>query len=269
MRVPAQRLSAARDGALVLRYALLGPAAYLLVEVPESGSAGTSLERPCVLEHWGVVLRGELILEGAGSRETLRPGDAFHVPAGPPSHTFHAGGPCLVAGFVPTPEPIDGSPAALRRLGLTPTDEALASDLQPTAVSVVGTSKLERIGEVEVESAEMGPWQFTRTTFGPLSGYSSGWCDLPHWGLVLAGDAVLRTESGSELLGLGDAFLCPAGPPAHRFEVADFATIVDYTPREAMASAARREAWRPLIRTTRVRHRRPAATGTSEEGAAS
>jgi hypothetical protein len=93
----------------------------------------------------------------------------------------------------------------------------------------------------------MGAWLFTRTTFGPLSGYADGWCDLPHWGLVLDGSLVLRWEDGDiELLGPGDAFHCPGGPTGHRFEVADIATIVDYTPIAAITDADRRPAPRTV-----------------------
>ena len=93
----------------------------------------------------------------------------------------------------------------------------------------------------------MGDWLFTRSAFGALSGFAEGWCDLPHWGLVIEGDLVLHWENGEiELLGRGDAFHCPAGPPGHRIEVADVAAIVDYTPIAAIDEPERRRAPRAL-----------------------
>jgi hypothetical protein len=103
-------------------------------------------------------------------------------------------------------------------------------------------------GQIETESAIMGDWLFTRSRFGPLSGYAEGWCDLPHWGLVLDGDLVLHWEDGElELLGPGDAFHCPSGPSGHRIEVADRATIIDYTPTAAIDEPQGRRAARAIM----------------------
>ena len=73
-------------------------------------------------------------------------------------------------------------------------------------------------GSIEVETALMGTWVFMRTTYSPMSGYTSGWCDVPHWGLVLTGDLALNWEGGVELLTAGDVYYCPAGPPGHQFQ---------------------------------------------------
>ena len=123
----------------------------------------------------------------------------------------------------------------------------------PNGIEVEGLARefkggVRAVDGIEARSARMGAWGFTRIAFGPLTGYTSGWCDLPHWGLVLRGDVVLRSETDSELLTQGDVFYRPPGPPGHQFEVADAATIIDYTPLEALRSADRREAWRPRVR---------------------
>jgi hypothetical protein len=90
----------------------------------------------------------------------------------------------------------------------------------------------------------MGEWIFTRTTYGPLSGYTSGWCDMPHWGMVLSGDLALRFEGSVELLSAGDVYYCPAGPPGHQFQVADGATTIDYTPVADLFGPGRKAEWR-------------------------
>jgi len=93
----------------------------------------------------------------------------------------------------------------------------------------------------------MGQWLFTRSTFGPISGYGDGWCDLPHWGQVIDGTLVLRWESGEiELLGAGDVFCCPRGAGGHRIEGADAATMVDYTPVAAVRDPSLRRAPRAV-----------------------
>jgi len=90
----------------------------------------------------------------------------------------------------------------------------------------------------------MGQWVFSRATFGALSGYTSGWCDLAHWGMVLAGDLALRFENDVELLTAGDVYYCPVGPPGHQFQVADSATTIDYTPYDSLLESGRKAAWR-------------------------
>jgi quercetin dioxygenase-like cupin family protein len=229
---------------MLVRYAVLGPTAFALVELPETGSLGTSLEDSCEQEHWGFVLEGEVRLEGP-SPHTFGPGTAFHIAPGAPAHRFQSGGAAVIAGFVPLTEPIDDTPEALRRRGLEVVRRMPAPQSPPSLMRVSGMpSRVEVRGAIELETAEMGQWLFTRTTFGPLSGYASGWCDLPHWGLVLSGDLVLNHEDEVELLTAGDVFYCPPGPPGHHFEVADQATIVDYTPIAEMNRDGRQEAWR-------------------------
>ena len=92
MRVSPRELKAVRAGGLVSRYAMLGDAAFVVADLPDGGTAGTSVEEPCRLEHWGLVLQGDLTLLGRRGR-TFGPGTAFYVAARP-----RAPVPRLVAG---------------------------------------------------------------------------------------------------------------------------------------------------------------------------
>jgi uncharacterized cupin superfamily protein len=243
MRVSPRELKAVRAGGLVTRYAILGQGVFVIVDLPEGGTAGTPVEDACELEHWGLVLQGEVALEAAG-RQVFGPGNAFYVRPGAPAHHFRAARRAVIAGFAPVTEPVDDSPGALKARGIEVVRRVSAPTLPPPMVTIKGTPvRTASIGQIETEAAEMGAWLFTRTTFGRLSGYTDGWCDLPHWGLVLDGDLILRWEDGEiELLGPGDAFHSPAGPPGHRIEVADLATIIDYTPIAAIDDEGRRRA---------------------------
>jgi uncharacterized cupin superfamily protein len=265
MRVSPRQLKAVRANGLVTRYAVLGQAAFGVVELPDGGTAGTPVEDPCELEHWAMVLQGELTLVGPRP-QTFGPGTAFYVRPGPPAHQFRADRRAVVAGFAPLDEPLDDSPDALRARGVDVVRRAPAPIAPPRMVRVQGTrTRSASVGEIEAEAAEMGAWLFTRTSYGPLSGYTDGWCDLPHWGLVLDGNLVLRWEGGElELLGPGDVFHCPAGPPGHRIEVADQATIIDYTPIEAVDDEHRRRA--PRAVAVRARRRRRRAAGAAPDG---
>ena len=231
MRVSPRDLRAVRAGGLVTRYAVLGEGVFVIVELAATGSAGTLLEEPCQLEHWGLVLRGEVAaVEEQGTR-TLSAGTAFYVRPGP-THRLEAPGRAVIAGFAPISEPIDDRPAALRARGIEPLRGRRAKFVPPSTIRVDALpTHTTRVGLIETLSAPMGEWLFTRSAFGPLSGFGDTWCDLPHWGLMLAGDAVLRWEDGDlELLSPGDAFHTPLGPPGHRLEVADAAIVADYTP---------------------------------------
>jgi hypothetical protein len=265
MRVSLRELKGVTQGGMLVRYAVLGETAFALVELPESGTAGTSLEQDCQQEHWGLILGGDVSLEGPSPR-AFTPGTAFHIAPGGQPHRFHADGRAVIAGFVPLAEPVDESPDALRARGLEIAKRMPVPQAPPSLMKVSGTlSRVEKRGAIELETAQMGAWMFTRTTFGPYSGYTSGWCDLPHWGLVLSGDVVLNHENEVELLTAGDVFLCPAGPPGHQFEVADQATIIDYTPIAEMDRGGRQEAWR----TTHRRRQSRAPAGSDERLAGS
>jgi hypothetical protein len=54
-------------------------------------------------------------------------------------------------------------------------------------------------------------------------------------------------EDEVEIIGAGEAFYCPAGPPGHRIEVTDAATVMDLTPIEAMIRPGRVADWRPRL----------------------
>jgi hypothetical protein len=190
------------------------------------------------------VLRGHVTLRHRLDRE-FPAGTAFYIPPGTPEHVLTATGGTVVAGFAPVAPTTDTSDAALRGQGYVPVavkGEAMA--LPDTIHSVEPSTRFRQAGAVDVESARMGDWQFMRTTFGPLSGYTSGWCDLPHWGLVLRGDFALNSESGVELVSAGDVYYCEPGPPGHQFQVADAATTIDYTPVSDLDGPCRKADWR-------------------------
>lgn len=234
MRVALRDLRGVVAGGMVTRYALLDEAAFASVEVPANGSSGTSLEEPCRMEHWGLVLKGVVHLHGRHER-TLDVGTAFYVAPGR-LHRFSAPGSTVVAGFVPVTEPIDESPAGLRSRGMEVVRRLGAPVLPPTDIRVVGARARSAVtGQVHTVSAIMGDWLFTRSTFGRMGGLGDGWCELPHWGQVIDGTLLLHWKDGEiELLSAGDIFSCPRNAGGHRIEVADAATMIDYTPISAI-----------------------------------
>ena len=246
MRVSPRELRAVRAGGLLTRYALLGEAAFLIVEVPTTGSAGTSMEDPCRREHWGLVLKGELLLHGRRER-AFGAGTAFYIAPGR-THRLTATPSAVIAGFAPVAQPVDDSPEGLRSRGIEVVRNFAAPALPSAEVRVAGTRARSAVtGHVQTVSALMGRWLFTRSTFGPIGGFGDGWCDLPHWGQVLDGTLVLRWESGEiELLDAGDVFSCPRDAGGHRIEVADTATIIDYTPVAAVRDPGLRRAPRAV-----------------------
>jgi hypothetical protein len=244
MRVSPRDLRGIRAEGLLTRFAILGPVAFVSVEVPASGSTGTSVERPTENAAWGIVLNGSVTLHGA-TEESFGRGTAFHVPGGTPEHWFSTSGRAVIAGFAPMEREVDTSDAGIRALGYEPVARMPAPAPPPAVIAPAGGGSIFRAqGTIEVESAQMGDWVFARTTYGPLSGYTSGWCDLPHWGMVLSGDLALRFEDSLELLSAGDVYYCPAGPPGHQFQVADAATTIDYTPVADLFAAGRKSEWR-------------------------
>ncbi len=249
MRVSSRELKAVRAGGIVTRYAVLGSAVFAITDLPEGGTAGTPVEAPCRSEHWILVLQGEIELDGRRPR-VFTAGTAFHVAPGP-VHRLRSSSRAVVAGFQPIAAPIDETPDGLRAQGMKILRRVSAPVLPPTSMKVAGAhTRTARVGQIRTESAVMGAWLFTRTTFGPKTGYADGWCDLPHWGLVLDGSLVLHFENGEiELLGPGDAYHCP-DTVGHRIEVADMATIVDYTPIAAVDEPSRRRAPRALAART-------------------
>ncbi len=258
MRVSPRELRGIRAEGLLTRFAILGPVAFVSVELPAGGSTGTGLEKPTDSPAWGIVLGGSVGLHGP-REEHFPGGTAFHVPAGPPQHWFTAPGRAVIAWFTPLARDVDTSDAAMRALGFEPLSRMPAPQPPPALIEAIGGSVFRGQGSMEVEAAQMGEWVFCRTMYGPLSGYTSGWCDLAHWGMVLTGDLALRFESDVELLSAGDVYYCPPGPPGHQFQVADAATTIDYTPAADLLGPGRKSEWRAA--TARRLQRSDAAAG--------
>jgi quercetin dioxygenase-like cupin family protein len=242
MHVAPSDLRTVRQGGLVVRFAMLGSMAYALAEIPAGGSAGSSMEQPCSRPHWGFVIEGDLtFVSDGGRRQTIPAGRAFHVPAGGPEHHFETAGPALIAGFEPVEPDIDVSDRQLQAQGfeLVTEDDAEAGVVVP----IVETRELG-VGRIDPKSWAMSGYRLTRVRMGERSGYTTSWCDVPHWGIVTAGRLAIEWEDDVEILQTGDVFHCPAGPPGHRLEAADPATIVDLTPIAALSTAGRVADWR-------------------------
>lgn len=248
MHVTPTELRVVRRGDLLLRFAQLGEVAYVLAELPTTGSAGTSLEDSCLEGHWAIVLRGALELRRGSQTWQLTTGTVFHVPEGAPEHSFRSEERTVFAGFVPFDRIGAAYPDTLPEKGIevkAPRPDLLSA-AKPSMMPGLGSVQAGS-GRVEAEAALMGPWVACRATFGPTSGFGSTWCDLPHWGMVLTGGVAIEWEDDVEVLTAGDVYHCPAGPPGHHLEVADGATLVDFTPREAFAVTDRIVDWRPQL----------------------
>jgi quercetin dioxygenase-like cupin family protein len=229
-----------RQDRMVVRFALLETMAFVLVEIPASGSRGTAIEEPCVKPHWGFVSAGEIEFESADRRETLQAGSAFHVPAGGPSHRFRAKGEARISGFEPIAPDIDTTDAALSAQGF----EVLSPERLSAATIIPATVRaLPQPKQIDVHAWPMSSMVMSQARFGPGSGYTTDWCDAPHWGLVTSGQIAIEWENDIEILAAGDVYYCPAGPPGHRLEAADPASVVDLTPLAA-ARGARVAPWR-------------------------
>ena len=239
MHVAPADLRTLRQGVIVIRFAMLGSMAYVLAEIPASGSSGTSMDEPCVLPHWGFVIDGSLTLEAQGGRTTIPPGRAFHVPAGGPEHRLSTPGRARIAGFQPVDADLDVSDSTLAAHGF----EVLAAGEDVTVAPAIPARDVPA-GGIEAEAWPMPPYAMTRFRMGSTSGYTSGWCDAPHWGLVTDGRVAIELEDDVEIVVAGDVFHCPAGPPGHRFEAADPATVVDLTPLDALTGRGRLADWR-------------------------
>jgi quercetin dioxygenase-like cupin family protein len=245
MHVATSELRAVSGGGLLLRFAVLGDVAWVVADIPAHGSADTSLEDPCVRSHWGIVLEGEVQLERADERLDLGPAMAFHLPAGGPPHRFRAAGAARIAGFEPVLPDTDVSEAGLRQLGFEPARQMGDAATGPAGFLSRDTgSALPNEGQVLARGVPMGALILTRATFGAKGGYATGPCHVPHWGLVTSGRLVLESAAGTEIIGPGDAYFCPPGPPGHRLLAADPASIVDFTPRDALRPDAQVADWR-------------------------
>jgi quercetin dioxygenase-like cupin family protein len=239
MHVAPVDLRAMRQNGLVIRFAMLGSMAFVFAEIPASGSGGTSLEQPCTLAHWGFVVEGELTYITGGQRETIPAGRAFHVPPGGDGHTFETAGPALIAGFQPVEPELDVSDRGLSAQGF----EILKTPPAATVVPAIPNRPVD-VGQVLIESWPMSGYLMSRVRMGERSGYTAGWCDAPHWGLVTAGRFTIEWEDDVEIVSTGDIFHCPGGPPGHRLEAADPATFVDLTPIATMRNPGRLVEWR-------------------------
>jgi quercetin dioxygenase-like cupin family protein len=234
MHVAPVDLRSLRQGGLTLRFAMLGDMAYVFAELPATGSTGTSLETPCTQAHWAFVIEGELVFVRGTRREVIPAGRAFHVPAGGPEHRFEASGRALIAGFQPVESEAEVSDERLMARGF----ELLSPNRVETAtiVPAIPTRKVA-VGQIRAETWPMSSFVMTRVRMGERSGYTSGWCDAPHWGLVTDGQMAIEWEDDVEILSTGDIFHCPAGPPGHQLEAADPATFLDLTPIAALTGA--------------------------------
>jgi quercetin dioxygenase-like cupin family protein len=235
MHVAPVDLRSLRQGGLVLRFAMLGEMAYVFAELPATGSAGTSLETPCSQAHWGFVIEGELTFVRGGKREVIPAGRAFHVPAGGQDHWFEASAGALIAGFQPIESEDEVSDERLAARGF----ELLAPDKVVAAATIVPAipTRAVPLGQIRAETWPMSSFLMTRVRMGERSGYTTDWCDAPHWGLLTHGQMAIEWEDDVEILSSGDIFHCPAGPPGHRLEAADPATFLDLTPIAALAGA--------------------------------
>jgi mannose-6-phosphate isomerase-like protein (cupin superfamily) len=250
---PADFRSVRRHNVLV-RFAILDGVAYALAEVPAGGSGGTFVEAACERPHWGFVSAGKVTLETRDGEVEIPAGSAFHVPGGL-WHRLHAEGRTRVAGFERIDPRFDLSDEGLRAEGF----EVLGGDASARAVipAVHSSDADVEPGGVATIGTHMGELLLSQTRFGPRSGYTSPFCDLPHWGLVTAGSIAIEWENDIEVLTAGDVFLCTAGPPGHRFTAADPAAIIDFTPLSAFARAGRVVDWRQKLAAQLRRARRP------------
>jgi quercetin dioxygenase-like cupin family protein len=261
MHVAPADFRSVRTGRLILHFALLGDNAYVLAEVPRMGSAGTSLEDPCARPHWAFVVDGSIEVEANGARQRVDAGTAFYVPGGL-EHRLFASGPARLAGFEPVDPSRDITDERLRADGyeILPRPASFSHALV-VPPSTSESARQPETGEIAASGVAMGDRILTLARFGPRSGYTSGFCDLPHWGLVTSGSLAIEWEDDVEVVTAGDVFYCASGPPGHRFLAADPAAMIDFTPDTAVPAGVRLQGWRPLVpgRTKARRRRGPAS----------
>ena len=250
MHVALPDLRAVRHGGLVIRYTVLGSIAFVLVEVPDAGSTGTSMEQPSTQAHWALVIDGDITYEADGHALHIPTGHALFVPGGEPEHRLRASGGARIAGFQPIDPSVEISDALLTQQGfeiLGPT----ASGTQPIVVPTSADGPTQP-GVIDARTWSMPPYAMTTARFGPASGYTADWCDAQHWGLVTGGQLVIEYEHDVEIVAAGDVYHCPPGAPAHRLEAADPASIVDLTPIDAIVGDGRIAEWRRAALTQAV-----------------
>ncbi len=240
---PADLRSVRQDG-LAIRFGILGPIAYALAEVLDRGSEGTALERPCVRPHWGFILAGDVTLHQGDKAIALPVGHAFHVRAGGPDHHFEASPGAVVSGFEAVRPDMDASEAGLVAQGY----EIVETGEPGTRIVPSTTAVPIEPGDVDADAHLMSNLVLSRVRMGTTSGFTSPWCDGEHWGMVAAGRVAIEWEDDIEVLGTGDIYYCPPGPPGHRITAADPATLVDLTPMTSLESTTRLAEWRrPML----------------------
>ena len=222
---------------------MLGPMAFVLAEIPESGSSGTSIERPSQQPAWALVVDGRITYVGDGRPLQIPAGHALYVPGGGPDHHFLATGGSRIAGFQPIDPSIEVSDRVLAEQGFEILAPAASAGTAPIVVPTTAGGATA-VGAIGARTWSMPPYALTTAQFGPVSGYTADWCDAPHWGLVTGGQLAIEYEHDVEIVTAGDVYYCPAGAPAHRLEAADPATIVDLTPIEAIVGDGRIAEWR-------------------------
>ncbi|MFL5757315.1 MAG: hypothetical protein ACJ77N_13595 [Chloroflexota bacterium] len=263
MHVAPAGFRAIRSGGVTLRFAILRDVAYVVAEVPASGTAGTVLENLCERPHWAFVARGSVAVAAQSGRSDIGPGTAFHVPA-TLVHRFHADGRVDLVGFERLAPGTDVSDERLVAEGFEIVRGGATAP--PQVLPVPGPAERAEPGDVETRATRMGDLLLCQTSFGARSGYTSPFCDLEHWGLVTAGNLAIEWENDIEVLTAGDAFYCPPGPPGHRFRAADPAASIDFTPLAAFDRGTRVVDWRRDV-AAKVR-RAPQRRGARVETAA-
>lgn len=241
MHVTPSELRILRQDGIQIRFVLLGSMAYAVAELPDAGSSGSALEEPCAKPHWGFVLEGDVAFHSGSVRQVIPPGSAFHVPPGGAPHRFEVHGCARIAGFESIDPVIDTSDEALVARGFELTDGQSAG---PASVIPATTATLLAPGQIDARQWRMSSFVLTQARFGSGSGYLSDWCDAPHWGVVTSGRLAIEWENDIEILAAGDIYHCQGGPPGHRLEAADPASIIDLTPIAALDGGLRLADWR-------------------------
>jgi quercetin dioxygenase-like cupin family protein len=232
-----------RRGPVIVEFAAATDVAYVVAEFPMTGSAGTFAEDPCDRAHWGFNVAGDVAVEVAGETHELPAGTAFHLPSGL-AHRFQISGAARLAGFERLEPGAPRSDDELRRAGWDVVRPARRGGGPRFSVARPEPLLVPDPGEIIASARRMGDLLFMRTQMGRRAGYTAARCDLPHWGLVTSGSLAIEWEDDIEVLTAGDAFWCPAGPPAHRLQAAEPATVVDFTPIDALDRADRIPEWR-------------------------
>jgi mannose-6-phosphate isomerase-like protein (cupin superfamily) len=255
MHIAPAEFRSVRTGEMTVRFAILSDIAYVLADLP-NGSAGTSVEDPCERQHWAFVTDGAIELVIGERREAIAAGTAFHIKAGV-SHRIFATGPTRLAGFQPIEPGRDLSDDGLRAAGfqVLPLAPDIPADQSVPAVAPPD-GRIPPTGGIVTSAKQMGELLFTRATLGRRSGYTSAWCDMPHWGLIADGALAIEWEDDVEVLTAGDVYYCPPGPPAHRLQTAEGATVIDFTPVEAFRPGVRVATWRQEFAASLRRRRR-------------